>query len=92
MYSVRGIDGSLSRESLQKVYDSSYASLLEAIPEYQAMRALSSLYHVVEVREDDTNVTLTCRDLRTRNFGTRFGELLVTLGKSGTVEGVVLNV
>ena len=56
------------------------------------MRALSPLYHVVEVREDRSNVTLTCRDLRTRNFSTRFGELLVTLGKSGTVERVVLNV
>ncbi len=56
------------------------------------MRALSPLYHVVEVREDESNVTLTCRDLRTRNFSTRFGELLVTLGKSGTVERVVLNV
>ena len=92
LFDLSALDGRLSRERLPKIHDSSYASLLEAIPEYQAMRALSPLYHVVEVREDESDVTLTCRDLRTRNFSTRFGELRVTLGKSGTVERVVLNV
>ncbi len=92
LFDLSALDGSLSQESLQKVHDSSYASLLEAIPKYQAMRSLSPLYHVVEVREDETHVTVTCRDLRTRNFGTRFGELMVTLGRGGTVEDVVLDV
>ena len=64
----------------------------KAIPEYQAMRALSPLYHVVQIRKNEKNVMLTCRDLRTRNFDTRFGELLVTLGASGTVHAVELNV
>ena len=52
---------------------------------------LSRLYHVVQVEKDEQNVTLTCRDLRTRNFDTRFGELLVTL-TGGTVDTVELNV
>ena len=92
LFDASALDGRLSRERLQKIHDPSYAKFLEAIPEYQAMRALSPLYHVVEVREDESNVTLTCRDLRTRNFGTRFGELRVTLGRGGTVDRVVLNV
>ena len=56
------------------------------------MRALSPLYHVVQIQKNEQNVTLTCRDLRTRNFDTRFGELLVTLGTSGAVHAVELNV
>ena len=35
---------------------------------------------------------LKCHQNRTRNFNTRFGELLVTLGASGTVKGVQFNV
>ncbi len=92
LFDLSAIRGRRSHEKLQKIHDGPYTTLLEAIPEYQAMRALSPLYHVVEIRKDEKNVTLTCRDLRTRNFDTRFGELLVTLGTSGSVHAVELNV
>ncbi len=92
LFDLSAVRGRLSREKLQKIHDGPYATLLEAIPEYQAMRALSPLYHVVQIQKNEQNVTLTCRDLRTRNFDTRFGELLVTLGTSGTVHAVELNV
>ena len=92
LFDISALDGRLTHESFQKVHDPAYGRLLEAIPEYRAMRALSPLYHVVEVEEGDRNIVITCRDLRTRNFGTRFGELLVTLEKGGNVERVALNV
>ena len=66
--------------------------MLEQIPEFQRMRTLSPLYHVVEVETRDKGVMLTCRDLRTRNFNTRFGELTVTLDAAGTLQGVSFHV
>ncbi len=56
------------------------------LPEFQLMQELSSGYHVVESRSEDGRTTLVCRDLRTRNFGGRFGVLEVTLGPRGDVE------
>jgi membrane-bound metal-dependent hydrolase YbcI (DUF457 family) len=47
------------------------------LPEFRIMRELSPAYHVVE-RDGDR---VTCRDLRTRHFGARFGTLHVRDGR-----------
>jgi len=49
------------------------------LPEFRIMRELSPLFVVTE-RDGDM---LTCRDLRTRNFGARFGTLRVRVGPDG---------
>ena len=55
-----------------EVLDGGLEEELALLPEYRVMRALSPAYHVVEARDDGG---LVCRDLRTRNFETRFGQL-----------------
>ncbi len=88
LFDLSALDGSLANEALQDVHDQTYEAVLEQIPEFRRMRTLSPLYHTVEVEVRDKGVVLTCRDLRTRNFNTRFGELTVTLDAAGTLQGV----
>ena len=57
------------------VLDGDWADALAAAPEFALMRALSPAYHVVEARAEGDGTYLAARDLRTRNFGTRFGAL-----------------
>ena len=39
------------------------------------MSELSPAYHIVNARKTDAGELILCRDLRIRNFGTRFGDL-----------------
>jgi hypothetical protein len=52
------------------------------------MRELSPAYHVVSADGTD----LVCRDLRTRNFGTRFGELHLRMDGAGGPRVVAFHV
>ena len=63
----------------------SHARAVEQLPEFRAMRGLSPAYHVVARESDGSTIQLRCRDLRTRNFATTFGDLEVLLGEDGTV-------
>ncbi len=92
LFDLNALDGSLANEAFQDVHDQTYETALEQIPEFRRMRTLSPLYHAVEVEVRDKGVVLTCRDLRTRNFNTRFGELTVTLDAAGTAQGVSFHV
>ncbi len=92
LFDLSALDGSLANEALKDVHDPTYEAVLGQIPEFRRMRALSPLYHAVEVEARDGGVVLTCRDLRTRNFNTRFGELTVTLDAAGTLQGVSFHV
>ena len=69
------------RETLpdQPILDATYAGLLADIPEFRLMRELSPAYHVASVRPTDAGEIVTCRDFRTRNFKTTFGDLDVLL-------------
>lgn len=62
-----------TRVEERAILDREWSRALDELPEFRAMRELSSGYHVVAA----DRTTLTCRDLRTRNFGTNFGRLLV---------------
>jgi membrane-bound metal-dependent hydrolase YbcI (DUF457 family) len=92
LFDLSALDGSLANEVLRDVHDDSYETLLQQIPEFRSMRGLSPLYHAVEVEVREGGVVLTCRDLRTRNFNTRFGELTVTLDAAGVLQGVRFHV
>jgi hypothetical protein len=59
--------------------DDSFAEMLETLPEFQLMREVSPEYHVVAACADGPGTRLLCRDMRMRNFGTRFGDLEVWL-------------
>ncbi len=61
------------------ILDDTYAGLLADIPEFRLMRELSPAYHVASVRPTDSGEIVTCRDFRTRNFKTTFGDLEVLL-------------
>ena len=56
------------------------------------MRGLSPAYHVTRVEADPGGTRLTCRDLRTRNFNTRFGEIELTLDAGGSVREMEFHV
>ena len=49
------------------------------------MRELSPFYHAVERSVLDGEETIVCRDLRIRNFDTRFGTLTCRLDRDGRI-------
>jgi hypothetical protein len=83
-----------SRNALQtfEVLDDRYTSLLTKLPEFQLMKSLSPVYHVVQVNHAGPEETIVCRDLRTRNFNTSFGDLEVVIGPNRNVLGVHFHV
>ena len=62
-----------------EILDATYAGLLAEVPEFILMRELSPAYHVVSAKKTDAGDIIACRDLRTRNFKTAFGDLEVLL-------------
>lgn len=74
-----------------EVLDDHYSKALESVPEYRIMRSLSPAYHVVEAIDDAGRTRLRCRDLRTRNFKTRFGGLDIVLDADGKAREVTFH-
>lgn len=83
LFRMNAITGKRNCIREQEILDAAYVGQLSKIPEFTLMRGLSPAYHIVSVRQTDTGTLLLCRDLRTRNFGTTFGdlELLIDSGK-----------
>jgi membrane-bound metal-dependent hydrolase YbcI (DUF457 family) len=65
--------------------DTQWASATNPLSEFQAMRDLSPAYHVLSATPCNDGTILTCRDLRTRNFGGRFGELQIVVDGTGNI-------
>jgi len=78
-FRVNAITGARSPVGEVTVLDASFAGALEGLPEFRLMRELSPEYHVVGASADGPVTRLLCRDMRMRNFGTRFGDLEVWL-------------
>jgi membrane-bound metal-dependent hydrolase YbcI (DUF457 family) len=70
------VNGTVAENRVVRILDDTE---VRDVPEFRIMRGLSPLFHATE-REDDT---ITCRDLRTRNFGARFGTVTVRLEPDG---------
>ena len=83
LFQINAVTGSRSLLGEQQVFDDIYAPLLAEIPEFRLMKSLSPAYHVVGVTKTDAGERVRCRDLRTRNFATTFGDLeaLIPPGK-----------
>ncbi len=85
IFTLDALSGAIGENERLPILDPEYAGLLEELPEVRSMRELSPAYHLVEKREQDDGIRLVCRDLRTRNFKTRFGQLDLLLSPSGQV-------
>jgi membrane-bound metal-dependent hydrolase YbcI (DUF457 family) len=84
-FQVNAITGSHKPLAEQEVLDAAFAGLLAGVPEFVLMRGLSPAYHVVSANPTEAGNLLLCRDLRTRNFGTIYGDLEVLLDKNNGV-------
>jgi hypothetical protein len=67
------------------VLDESFLEALTGVAEFRLMRELSPEYHVVAAKQDGHETRVLCRDMRMRNFGTRFGDLEVWLDSNRLV-------
>jgi membrane-bound metal-dependent hydrolase YbcI (DUF457 family) len=84
-FKINAITGSQRALAQQEIFDDAYAGLLANVAEFMLMRGLSPAYHVVSAKKTDAGELLVCRDLRTRNFGTVYGDLEVLLDQHNGV-------
>lgn len=92
LYRINVITGRRDEIGEEQVLDSHYANLLAEVPEYNLMRELSPGYHVVSASVGPRATTLVCRDLRTRNFGGKFGMLELAFDGEGNLQKKVFHV
>ena len=82
-FRLNALNGRAAQEEKHSLLDDDYAEALNALPEFRVMRGLSHAYHVTEAEPREGGAVVTCRDLRIRNFGGRFGELTVHCPEGG---------
>jgi len=75
LFQINALTGIRKSLAEHEVFDAAYATLLSRVPEFRLMSELSPAYHIVNARKTDAGELILCRDLRIRNFGTRFGDL-----------------
>lgn len=92
LFQINAITGRRKALANHEVLDAAYAELLADVPEYVLMRGLSPAYHVVGLARTDAGEVVACRDLRTRNFQTTFGDLEVLLDANKRVIGTTFHV
>jgi membrane-bound metal-dependent hydrolase YbcI (DUF457 family) len=85
LFRINALTGIRSAVGDVPVLDDSFAAALNGLPEFRLMRDLSPEYHVVAASADGASTRLLCRDMRMRNFGTRFGDLEVWLDSNQQV-------
>lgn len=85
LFRIDARDGALAGEEWCAIHDEEWAGRIGDLPEFRIMRGLSAAYHVVEVKETPEGTRIECKDLRTRNFRTRFGDLDLLLDPRGGV-------
>lgn len=92
VFRLNALTGLVDQVGDLSVLDALYESRLCLLPEYRAMRELSSAYHVTDAVPTQDGICLTCRDLRVRNFGGHFGELTVLVNPDGQLARKWFNV
>jgi membrane-bound metal-dependent hydrolase YbcI (DUF457 family) len=78
-FQLNALNGSRKTLTQQDIFDDRYDNLLSSVPEFRVMRELSPAYHVVSASATEAGELICCRDLRTRNFKTTFGDLEILL-------------
>lgn len=74
--------GALTERRCVETLDEAWRDRLARLPAWRQMRSLSPLYHVVGVEPTEAGAVVTCRDLRTRQFNTRFGSMRVRIASA----------
>ncbi len=92
VFCLNGVTGRMSEQKRVPILDADWTDLLATVPEVKVMRRLSPAYHVVSVKPRGGATELLLRDLRTRNFSTRFGDLEVRVGEDGRVASTMFHV
>ncbi len=82
---VNGITGARRFVGLTSVLDESVREIVDQVPEYQTMKAVSPVYHVIGVEPEGEGLLIRCRDLRTVNFNTEFGALEIRTGSDSEI-------
>lgn len=84
-FCLNAITGSKQRvERIQTLDDAAPAAILQTV-EWKVMRELSPHYHVVQRSSLEGIETFVCRDLRIRNFDTKFGTLTCRVDQDGQI-------
>jgi membrane-bound metal-dependent hydrolase YbcI (DUF457 family) len=86
LFQVNALTGHRQDLGSHVVLDRDYAGLQNESPEFRMMRELSPAYHVVGAVAEGDGQRIQCRDLRTRNFSSTFGDLEVVLDGAGKVK------
>jgi inner membrane protein len=84
-FRLDAVTGRMDEVKKYRFIDEDYRALLEAVPEFRVMSSLTPAYHLVRAEPVNGGTELVCRDLRTRHFGARFGELTLLVGDDGNV-------
>lgn len=79
--------GLATEGELISILDETVPEAITRCREWQVMRSLSAFYFCVEIDSDTENATYICRDLRIRNFGTKFGTLTCQIDNHGVIRG-----
>jgi len=82
IFRVNALTGTRAQVAEVALFDADYEDVLQTVADFRLMRELSPDYHVVSTSTQSSHTRLLCRDMRTRNFGTRFGDLEVWLDSS----------
>lgn len=85
LFRVNAITGACSAMGEVPALDDTFAPTLNDVPEFRLMREVSPEYHVVSASLEGAETRVVCRDMRMRNFGTRFGDLEVWLDSNRQV-------
>ncbi len=95
-FRINGLTGALTDDAQVAVLRGTLEQQLAALPEVQVMRGLSPAYHLIDATELDADAgggtRVRCADLRTRNFGAKFGTLDATVAADGVITDVVFHV
>jgi hypothetical protein len=92
LFRIHALTGNLLDDRRVEIHDERWQGPIGEVPEFRVMKELSPAYHIVAVTPGADGTELVCKDLRTRNFNTRFGELNVFLDGAGVPRRVVFHV
>ncbi|TWU38699.1 inner membrane protein [Novipirellula aureliae] len=85
LWQVNAISGQIVQENAVEILDDVIPVAVKDTKEWSAMRELSPYFHAVEQEEGPDVTIVVCRDLRIRNFGTRFGSLTCRIAPDGHI-------
>jgi len=68
-----------------RVFDAEVSDIVADLPEWRMMRELSPAYHAIRHDRSEAGRFIACRDLRVRNFNTRFGDLELQVSPDGKI-------